>query len=160
MFYMEAIYLPTLKRVIRSWQLSYYARLWLTQMCLYRLYITLLIRLANDVEMNPGPFFIVNWSKTVKADLHQGEVSLFGRNAGKQCVAMCLTAIVYNCKSNASWCTNKLNEVLIQGNVLYTHLRNSAGKEFSFFFFLLLSEIPSALCINDENGSSIFSYDC
>ena len=94
MFYMEAIYLLTLKKRIRSWQMTYYARLWITQMCLYRFYIPLLIRLANDVEMNPGPFNIVNSSKTVTADCHQGDVALFGKNAGNQCVAMCLTAVV------------------------------------------------------------------
>ena len=88
LFYMQAIYLPTLKRVVRSWQMNNYARLWFTQMCLYRLYIPLLIRLANDVEMNPGLFYLVNSSKTVKADYHQGDISLFGRSAGKQCVAM------------------------------------------------------------------------
>jgi len=31
MFYLEAIYLPTLKKVIRSWQVSRYARFWFTQ---------------------------------------------------------------------------------------------------------------------------------
>ncbi|XP_078349889.1 uncharacterized protein LOC144634728 [Oculina patagonica] len=152
MFYMEAIYLPTLKRVIRSWQMTYYARLWFTQMCLYRFYIPLLIRLANDVETNPGPLFAVDSSKTVTADYHQGDVALFGSNAGNQCVAMCLTAVVYNYKINASWSRDQLNEVLIQGNVLYSHLSNSARKD-----FLLLSEIPSALSINDENFSINFS---
>jgi len=33
MFYLEAIYLPTLKKVIRSWQMSYCARFGFTQMC-------------------------------------------------------------------------------------------------------------------------------
>ncbi|XP_078352155.1 uncharacterized protein LOC144636825 [Oculina patagonica] len=152
MFYLEAIYLPTLKRVIRSWQMAYYARLWFTQICLYRFYIPLLIRLANDVEMNPGPFYVVNSSKTVTADYNQGDVALFGRNAGNQCVAMCLTAVVYNCKNNASWSRDQLNEVLIQGNVLYSHISKSVGKD-----RLLLSEIPSALSINDENFSINFS---
>ncbi|XP_078345270.1 uncharacterized protein LOC144630777 [Oculina patagonica] len=152
LFYMETLYLPTLKRVIRSWQMTYYARLWLTQMCLYRFYIPLLIRLANDVEMNPGPFQVVDPSKTVTADYHQGDVSLFGPNAGKQCVAMCLTAVVYSFKSKASWSRDMLNEILIQGNVLYSHISNSIGKD-----FLLLSEIPSALSINDEDFSINFS---
>ncbi len=152
MFYMETLYLPTLKRVIHSWQMAYYARLWFTQMCLYRFYIPLLIRLANDVEMNPGPFQVVDPSKTVRADYHQGDVSLFGQNAGKQCVAMCLTAVVYSFKGNASWCRDLLNEILIQGNVLYSHISNSIGKD-----FLLLSEIPSALSINDEDFAINFS---
>ncbi|KAL9986676.1 hypothetical protein ACROYT_G000850 [Oculina patagonica] len=65
---------------------------------------------------------------------------------------MCLTAVVYNCKSNASWSKDQLNEVLIQGNVLYSHISRSVGKD-----RLLLSEIPSALSINDENFSINFS---
>jgi hypothetical protein len=94
----------------------------------------------------------VDSSKTVTADYHQGDVSLFGRNAGKQCVAMCLTAVVCNCKSNVSWCRDRLNEILIQGNVLYSHISNSAGED-----FLLSSEIPSALSINNETFSMNFS---
>ena len=35
---------------------------------------------AYDAEANPGPLFIV--SKTVTADYQQGDVSLFGTNAG------------------------------------------------------------------------------
>jgi len=45
--------------------MSYYARFWLTQMCVYRFYIPLLIRLADDVEMNPGSCYRVDLSKTV-----------------------------------------------------------------------------------------------
>jgi len=92
MFYLEAIYLPTLKKVISSWQMSYYGRFWFTQMCVYRFYIPLLILLANDVEMNPGSCYRVDSSKTVSADYHKGDVSLFGMSVGQLCVAMCLTA--------------------------------------------------------------------
>ena len=63
MFYLQAIYLPTLQRQVRLWQTNYFVRLWFTRMCLYRLYsVPLLIRLANDVEMNPGPIFSMNLS--------------------------------------------------------------------------------------------------
>ena len=70
MFYLEAIYLPTLQRQIRLWQTNYFVRLWFTQICLYRFYLPLLIRLANDVETNPGPIFFMNSS-----GLTQREVS-------------------------------------------------------------------------------------
>ena len=33
-------------------------------------------------------------SKTITADYHQGDISLFGMSAGKQWVAMCLTVVV------------------------------------------------------------------
>ena len=57
MFYLEAIYLPALQRQVRLWQMNHYVRLGFTQMCFYRFYPPMLIRLANDVETNPGPFF-------------------------------------------------------------------------------------------------------
>ncbi|XP_020608167.1 contactin-4-like [Orbicella faveolata] len=47
---------------------------------------------ANDVEMNPGSCYRVHSSKTVSADYHKGDVSLFGMSVGQQCVAMCLIA--------------------------------------------------------------------
>ena len=105
------------------------------------------------MELNPGPFFCVDCSKTVTGDFHQGNVSLFGRNSGKQCVAMCLTAVVYNFRTNAStWSRRNLNEMLLLGNSLYSHLSNFARKD-----FLLLCDIPSALSINSEIFSVTFS---
>ena len=57
--------------------------------------VQLLLRLSNDVEENPGPTIdIVDCSCTIHASFNQGN-DLFGSNAGKQCVAMSLSAIVY-----------------------------------------------------------------
>ena len=39
------------------WQMN---RMWLTQIYLYRWYLPDLIRLANDVETNPGPAVVDN----------------------------------------------------------------------------------------------------
>ena len=49
------------------------------------------------MEENPGPtiFDIIDPMRTVSADYSQGNETLFGENAGKQCVAMSLTAIIY-----------------------------------------------------------------
>jgi len=49
------------------------------------------------VEENPGPtiFDIIDLMRTVSADYSQGNEALSGENAGKQCVAMSLTAIIY-----------------------------------------------------------------
>ena len=52
---MEAIYLPVLKKLVHRFELMQINRLWLTPIYLYRFYIPDLIRLANDVETNPGP---------------------------------------------------------------------------------------------------------
>ena len=47
-------------------------------------YIPLLLRLANDVEENPGPtiYDMVDLTKTVCADVSQGDAKRFGQNAG------------------------------------------------------------------------------
>jgi hypothetical protein len=69
---------------------------WCVQMMCY--HASLLLKLSNDVEEKPGPATInetVDHRQTVVADFRQGDVR-FGQNAGKQCVAMSLTAIVYN----------------------------------------------------------------
>ena len=50
----------------------------------------------HDVEENHGPtvFDIIYPSETICADFSQGNTRQFAQNAGKQCVAMSLTAIV------------------------------------------------------------------
>ena len=52
--------------------------------------------MANDVEENPGLtlYHIVDPSKTICADFSQSNARKFRQNAGKQRVAMSLTAIV------------------------------------------------------------------
>ena len=67
-------------------------------MIFYNAYIPLVIRQANDAEENPGPtiFDVIDATRTICADYSQGNESLFGENAGKQCVAMSLTAIIYH----------------------------------------------------------------
>ena len=53
------------------------------------MFVALLLRMANDVEENPGPtvFDIIYPSETICADFSQGNIRQFGQNAGKQCVA-------------------------------------------------------------------------
>ena len=60
LFHLKAIYLPVLKsfvHVYEKWQMN---RLWLTKIYLHRWYIPDLIRLANDIETNPGPAIVDN----------------------------------------------------------------------------------------------------
>jgi hypothetical protein len=68
-----------------------------TQMSGYIVYVPLLLRMANDVEENPGPtiYDVVDPTKTICADFSQGNTKKFRQNAGKQCLAMSLTAIIY-----------------------------------------------------------------
>ena len=44
--------------------------------------------MANNVKENTGP--------TICADFSHGNTKIFRQNAGKQCVAMSLTSIIYN----------------------------------------------------------------
>lgn len=54
------------------------------------------ILLSTDIERNPGPG-IVDPTKTIAAPYSQGNVEIFGTaNAGTQCVAMSLSALVFN----------------------------------------------------------------
>ena len=78
--------------------------------------IPLLIRQANDVEENPGPtiFDIIDPMRTVSAAYSQGNEALFGENAGKQCVAMSLTAIIYHQIEHISnWTSSTLNNIFL-----------------------------------------------
>ena len=99
-------------------------------------------KLSGDIETNPGPF-VVDSSKTIHAPYSQGNSFVFGRNAGKQCVAMSLIAIlfdfIYSIKSSSD-----LGEILNVGNELYTRLSQSAGQD-----LLMLTELPEVLCLRD-----------
>ena len=77
----------------------------------------MLLRLCNDAEENPGPtlYDIVDVTKTVCADFSQGCQIRFGQSAGKQCVAMSLTAMVYNQIQDVStWDSSFLNTILVK----------------------------------------------
>ena len=84
---------------------------------------------TNDVEENPGPtniFDIIDPSTTVAAVSSQGNEALFGVNAGKQCVAMSLTAIIYHqIQDIGLWTCSTLNNILVIENNLYSTIRCS-----------------------------------
>ena len=54
------------------------------------------LRLCADIEKNPGPSVYVDATKTINAPYCQGNVTVFGENAGQQCVAMSLCALIYS----------------------------------------------------------------
>ena len=89
---------------------------------------------------------IVYRTFTVHADCHQGDASMFGSNAGKQCVAMSLCSIVYNeIKSVNIWDTLIMNQILDYGNNLYGMITRSISKD-----FLLLTDVPEFVDIEDD----------
>ena len=141
MFYLNVFYLPTLKQVVIQYKMWNQVMFWFTQMMCYNVYIPLLIRQANDVEENSGPiiFDITDPMRTVSADYNQGNEALFGESAGKQCVAMSLTAIIYHqIEHITEWTSSTLNNILTIGNNLYVSIRYSVQAN----DYLLLTDIP------------------
>ena len=53
-------------------------------------------KLCTDIEKNPGPSIYVDATKTIHAPYFQGNVTVFGENAGQQGVAMSLCALIYS----------------------------------------------------------------
>ena len=81
------------------------------------------IRQANNEEENPGPtmFEVIDSTRTVCADYNQGNKVLFVENAGKQCVAMSLAAIIYHHIEDIHlWSSSILNNILVTGNNLHS----------------------------------------
>ena len=55
------------------------------------------LSLCNDIETNPGPYIHdIDATLTIKAPYSQGDIMYFGENAGKQCLAKSLVALIYN----------------------------------------------------------------
>ena len=124
------------------------------EMMCYNVYVPLLLRLSNDVEENPGPtiYEIVNTNNTVCADFDQGNMAKFGENAGKQCVAMSLTAVIFKYITNIyNWDSADLNSILAHGNCLYSCIRVSVKHD-----FLLLTDVPNMVSLE----GNIYSLTC
>ena len=51
-------------------------------------------KLSTGIENNPGPSVFVDATKTIHAPYCQGNVVVLGENAGQQCVAMGLSALI------------------------------------------------------------------
>ena len=137
LFYMNVFYLPTLKRLLLQRQINYETSVWFVKtLCYYHIYVPLLLRLSNDVETNPGPtvYDIIDPTTTTCADFSQGGTR-FGFSARKQCVAMSLTAIVYNqLETVSTWNSSSLNTILLNGNGLYNYISNSIRKDYIFYY--------------------------
>ena len=81
------------------------------------------------------------------ADYSQGNEELFGENAGKQCVALSLTAIIYHhIECINLWISSTLNNILTIGNNLYISIRCS----FQTNGYLLLTDVPYIVSIYNK----------
>ena len=67
MFYLNVFYLPVLKQVVGQHKMWNDVMFWFSQMIFYNANFPLLIRLANDVEENPGPtiFDVIEPTRTI-----------------------------------------------------------------------------------------------
>ena len=74
--------------------------------------------LSRDVEKNPGPSTVIDPNKTICAPYSQGNISLFGSNDGRQCVAMSLCGLLYNYKKQITSSADLVNIMNI-GNELF-----------------------------------------
>ena len=75
-------------------------------------------------------------------------------NAGKQCVAMSLTAIIYHqIQDIGLWTNSTLNNILIIGNTLYSTIRCSVQTN----DYLLLTDVPDMVSIFDRVYSLQYS---
>ena len=84
-------------------------------------------KLCNDIEKNPGPG--MDPSKTINAPYGQGNVVVFGQNAGQQCVAMSLCALIYhNMKGIGN--PDDLKQIMHIGNQLYSSLLKLSRRSF------------------------------
>ncbi|CAC5392233.1 unnamed protein product [Mytilus coruscus] len=94
---------------------------------------------------------------TLKGSFHQGD-KRFGMNAGKQCVSICFTAIIYSKLKNVrDWKTSHINDILVQGNLSYNSFHGSKD-------FLLVSEMPTSIELFNSSffvnfGDSINAID-
>ena len=153
----RVFYLPYLKSQLNKARKNSEVCLQCLHMMYYHaVYVPLLLRLANDVEENSGPRTvndIVDPACTVHADFNQANDLTFGINAGKQCVAMSLYAIVYKeIESVNIWDRSILNSILICGNNFYNLISPSVSKS-----YLLLTDVPEFVDL--ENHTFFLQYN-
>ena len=101
--------------------------------------------LSSDLEKNPGPSTVIDSNKTICAPYSQGNIALSGSNAGHQCVAMSLCALVYNFTSPVTSSAD-LKDIMNIGNELYSFLSRLHNQD-----FLLLTELPNMVTVFETN---------
>ena len=71
--------------------------------------------------------------RTICVDFSQGNKRQFGQAAGKQCVAISLTAIIHTqVKDITTWDSIFLNTILSVGNNLYTCISKSLENNYCY----------------------------
>ena len=109
------------------------------------LYLSILLITCGDVETNPGPFTL---SKIISGSFNQGNVAVFGPQAGTQCMYMASAALLYSrLELPRHWEKPDLDTILRLGNELYRGLGYTDE-------YIAITDVPSQLYI--ENNSFEF----
>ena len=86
---------------------------------------------------------LVDPRKIIKAPYSQGDVVVFGQNAGQQCVAMSLCALIYhNMKGIGN--LDELKQIMEVNSTAVCH-------NYQDHHFLLLADLPSMLTVLEED---------
>ena len=97
-----------------------------------------------DIEKNPGPSVHVDATETIHAPYCQGNVAVFGENAGQQCVAMSLCALIYS-KITKITSVDDMTQIMIVGIQLYSSLSLLARQS-----MLMLTELPGMVTVFEQ----------
>ena len=102
-------------------------------------------KLSTDIEKNPGPSVYVDATKTIHVPYCQGNVVVFGENAGQQCVAISLRALIYNrlySKIRMITLVDDMIQIMTVGNQLYSSLSLLARQS-----MLMLTDLPEMVTV-------------
>ena len=93
-------------------------------------YFKLVLTVAGDIELNPGPYEI----------LTSGNIAMFGETAGRQCACNVLFSVCWSLVRKIScWTTRDLDHILIQGDNMYKSLNKES--------FLSVDDLPREIHI-------------
>ncbi|KAK3088416.1 hypothetical protein FSP39_018892 [Pinctada imbricata] len=118
---------------------------------------------TSKVEKKIGKKQCSNITKAIQGNFHQG-YSLFGDNAGNQCVPNCLVAgIFHTLKSVHVWTSDDMDNILKTGNELYSYMRAGSSVNHNHF---LVHELPRQIEVFhtlynvhiDESKISVISF--
>ena len=111
--------------------------------------ISLLIQ-HGDIETNPGPAYTI--MKSVTASYHQGDTTIFGDTAGRQCLCNSIYAIAWSLFKNVGlWNDKNLNHILVKGDQLYK-AKNTVS-------FLSTEDLPSSVKVNEAEINIVKLYN-
>ena len=101
-------------------------------------------KLCTDIEKNPGPSVYVDATKTINAPYCQGNVTVFGENAGQQCVAMSPGALI-DSKTTKITSVDDMTQIMIVGIQIYSSLSLLAKQS-----MLMLTELPGMVTVFEQ----------